>query len=563
MKKSRKIIITFLAITSLIMLALSLTACKTSSLAKKLDMPLNAKIEISHRKSGTEYFIYWDAVDGAEKYSITIDGKQTESKTNSLNATTFMTEGSYSRVNIQALGNGITTRESDVNKAVLQAEKVSDILVFQLSDDGTFYSVSSYAMDKESLAGKIVMPDYFNGLPVEEVAEKGFFIAGDGVINPSTGVGCNNVSTSFRFPKYLKKISDLAFAYCTVVKDVKLPETVTEIGAQAFYSCLRLQNVDLSNVTSIGNRAFEGCKALSKTELSADIAHMGIMVFDGTNVVENSVGDAIILGNVLYGLTDKTLTEYTVPNNVTKFAGGAFADCNKLEKIDYSHDVEFLGDYTFYNCSALTSATISQNQTEIGEYDFYKCSSLTEISLPIGLKSIGDFAFYKCSSLKEVAIPSGVTDIGDAAFSETAITSIVLPEGLNKVGYATFLSCRNLTEVTLPETLEEIGEIAFAQCRLKSIVIPKSVKKINTSFIAYSTACKSIYYLGTKDEYDAIELVDTDSNGEALPSDYLTAYRIATIYYYSETEPQLNADGNEYVGSFWRFVDGVATPWTI
>lgn len=33
------------------------------------------------------------------------------------------------------------------------------------------------------------------------------------------------------------------------------------------------------------------------------------------------------------------------------------------------------------------------------------------------------------------------------------------------------------------------------------------------------------------------------------------------MYYYSETEPELNSDGTAYDGNYWRYVDGVPTVW--
>lgn len=35
----------------------------------------------------------------------------------------------------------------------------------------------------------------------------------------------------------------------------------------------------------------------------------------------------------------------------------------------------------------------------------------------------------------------------------------------------------------------------------------------------------------------------------------------ADRYYYSETEPALNEDGSGYDGNYWRYADGVPTPW--
>ncbi len=578
MTKLKKTLILIFALSALCALSMAFSACTNTSLAKKLDMPINVSLEISHRKSGTEYFLYWDAVEGAEKYSITVDGKTAEAKTAPLNATELMTEGAYSRVYIKAIGNGVTTRDSDENKPVLFAEKVSDVLVFQLSDDEKYYSVSSYAMDKEQLAGKIVMPDYYNGLPVEEISENGFFVNDGGVVNPSTGVGCNNVTTSFRLPKYLKKINKLAFAYCTTIKDVKLPDTVTEIGVGGFYSCTRLQSINLQKVTSVGRLAFYNCQSLTTVELSTDLDYFGKDVFKDTPIVTNAVGTELVIGNLLYSVNDKEVTEYTVPETVTKFASAAFYGCSKLKTLNYTNDAYLLGEGVFYGCSALESVKIPEGTKKLYNSSFYKCSALTEITIPDSVTEIDDYAFASCSGIETLTIPNGLTTIGNYAFENCSklteinlpdtletiglfcflqdknLSSVKLPSNLTKIESGVFLDCEALKSVVIPDSVTEIGYAAFGQCyALEYMVLPKSLKKLNLSFIAFSNNCKSLYYNCSFEDFNAIEKDNTDPDGAELASTVTAAYHSAKHYVYSETA------NDSYLS--WRYVDGVPTPW--
>ena len=43
-----------------------------------------------------------------------------------------------------------------------------------------------------------------------------------------------------------------AFRECTLLRSVKLADTITEIGAQAFYGCSQLRAIDLNNITEYG-----------------------------------------------------------------------------------------------------------------------------------------------------------------------------------------------------------------------------------------------------------------------------------------------------------------------
>jgi hypothetical protein len=70
------------------------------------------------------------------------------------------------------------------------------------------------------------------------------------------------------------------------------------------------------------------------------------------------------------------------------------------------------------------------------------------------------------------------------------------------------------------------------------------VTTIGYSVFEGCTSLTSVYYTGTAETWAGIEIGWND---------YLTYY--ATRYYYSETTPT-------EAGNYWRYVDGVPTPWT-
>jgi hypothetical protein len=57
-------------------------------------------------------------------------------------------------------------------------------------------------------------------------------------------------------------IGEKALAW-SKAQTVKLGKNITALGAQAFYCCLQLTSIDLSNVRSIAIDAFESCAKLS------------------------------------------------------------------------------------------------------------------------------------------------------------------------------------------------------------------------------------------------------------------------------------------------------------
>lgn len=68
---------------------------------------------------------------------------------------------------------------------------------------------------------------------------------------------------SINIPNSITEIGDNAFWYCQLLESVNIPNSVTKIGTGAFDSCTTLESVIISNsVTEIGPGAFRDCYEL-------------------------------------------------------------------------------------------------------------------------------------------------------------------------------------------------------------------------------------------------------------------------------------------------------------
>ncbi len=264
-------------------------------------------------------------------------------------------------------------------------------------------------------------------------------------------------------------IGESAFKGFIKLKNVVLPDTITDIENEAFSGCVELERIHLPDVViRIGESAFYGCSSLKSVSVPGNVKQIGSFAFSRSG-----------------------LTSIVLPDTVMFIGKGAFKNCDKLKSVTLPQGIIRVANAMFDDCDKLTSITIPDNVLYIGDNAFSLCTRLAGVTFPDGLISIGSMAFFGCASLKNLAIPPNVTVIGSAAFCEcTALTGVSIPEGVASLGGTAFSYCIRLTEVTIPEGVTSIGESAFNLCgKLKSVVIPDSMKEIGAS--AFS-GCKKL-----------------------------------------------------------------------
>lgn len=114
----------------------------------------------------------------------------------------------------------------------------------------------------------------------------------------------------------------------------------------------------------------------------------------------------------------------------------------------------------------MTEWKVPSGIAAIGPYAFQNCTNLTKVTIPGTVTSIGDNAFQNCINLAEVAISSGVTSIGIWAFgcreNRTALARIFIPASVTSIEYAAFYNT-SLTDVYYGGTEEEWNAIQIGQ----------------------------------------------------------------------------------------------------
>lgn len=222
------------------------------------------------------------------------------------------------------------------------------------------------------------------------------------------------------------KIGEDALKDNTTITSVTIPDSVTEIGSNAFAGCTNLTSVnyagDWSNLTiQSGNPAVQ------------DAANAPLFDFEFTP--DNT---AVIVTNYKY---NGAAADVTIPS---RYKG---------------KPVTTIGHAAFFN-SAVTSVTIPDSVTSISDDAFVNCPQLTNISIPNSVTYIGFFAFGSCTSLKSITLPSSLSSISGALFSGCSqLTTIHIPVSVTSIGNNAFADCPSLMTVTYPGSKTQWDDI--------------------------------------------------------------------------------------------------------
>ena len=208
-------------------------------------------------------------------------------------------------------------------------------------------------------------------------------------------------------PQNLTKIGAHCFENAQF-EQITIPDTVTEIGNNAFYYCDLLVSITLpQGLQKISDYMFAYCRSLTSITIPAAVTEIGTQAF-------------IVSG----------LTTITIPSTVTALGSSAFASCESLTSMAIQAAVTAIPDEFASDCP-LTSLTLPNTLQTIGKLAFSRVIGfqVTELTIPASVTSIGTFAFggNTPNQMTLTVLPTTPPTLGNTAFNLDTGSVIKVP----------------------------------------------------------------------------------------------------------------------------------------
>jgi len=396
---------------------------------------------------------------------------------------------------------------------------------------------------------------------VKQICVSNWDTNGDGELSKAEAAAVKEIGTVFKDNKEItsfdefqyfigvKTLAYRTFYYCSNLKSIILPNSITEVRGAAFYYCPKLTSISFpdNDGCTLYRGAIADCHALttvylpkntmisgatpfyycsSLTAIEVDAANVNLKSVDGVVYTKN--GESIIAYpcgkkqteyTVLSGtkiINDyafnycRNLLKVTLPSTVEVIRNSAFSDCDYLTTINLPNSVITIGGYAFAWCYKLASITLPNSVTVIDQQAFWCCDELPSITIPASVTFIGTGAFAHCVSLNSIVVESGNTMYDSRnncnAIIETNSNKLiagckntVIPSSVTSIEKSAFRSCEDMTSIAIPNSVTSIGSDAFGFCtKLKTITIPESVTSIGDGAFYACSALKEVRSLISK-----------------------------------------------------------------
>jgi len=298
--------------------------------------------------------------------------------------------------------------------------------------------------------GVVTIPDTINGLSVTGIGDSAFF-----------GFGLTSVS----IPNSVTNIGDEAFFYCFQLTAVFFQGNAPNLGLHVFGSPTFFDGFDFPDCyylpgTTGWDSTFGGCSSFLIIPPFYCTCANGVVTINGYTgsggmlIIPNMIENLPVTDIASDAFKNVTLTSVTIPNSITNIGSDAFTGCSLASITFLSGSHAHIGEDAFLYCGNLTNITFPDSGAiGIGMFAFNACDGLSSITIPKSVAGIEYGAFAHCSSLTNVLFSSSDTGIGEFAFYYcTALTSVCFTDNAPGTHWTAFMGANQAIIYYLPGT---------------------------------------------------------------------------------------------------------------
>ena len=388
--------------------------------------------------------------------------------------------------------------------------------------------------------------------------------------------GCSSIESAV-IPESLNDADTLGlFSECKSLKTLTV--NAKALRGSSIYDCPALETVITGDTNEMLDSCFKKCPALKTVVLGQGIktlksafcgcTALSDISFPDTDfiVIDNIVADTayeqdpfnydengiMYIGKNLVKGTD-AVGDVVVREGTINVSEAAFEKNDNTTSVVFPASVKTIRDRSFRYCKSLKSVKAVGVLESVG-YAFCECPQLSVVDIPTGLtkfpggalsfrgtayikdeKNFDDTALYVGGMLvgyytshmpRRYSVRRGTAVIADYAFNwvyghdtpSDIEVSFNLPEGVEYVGKYAFNNSGDVMSIVIPKSVKFIGEGCFSSSSGSSDDYDDSDRDVKEGpgyNYDYSSA-RDIYYLGTEEDWNKIELYAEIPEGTAL-----------------------------------------------
>ena len=355
----------------------------------------------------------------------------------------------------------------------------------------------------------------------------------------------NTGLTGIRIPGGVKDLT-VVFDGCSALTEATLAEG-TETLSGTFRNCAALTTLSLpSTLTGIGFNSFYGCDALTDIHYGGTWEQWQAISIDSYNIP---------LGMAVKHCADRSLI-------VTGTSGDGLSwelDGEGTLTVSGVGSMDYTPGWNGYR-ARIRRAVLQEGVTDISQNSFNKCENLTEIRVPASVSKIGDIAFTDSTALLRIDVAEGNENYwsrdgvlyGPCSDYDSSPAlrcypagrtegSFTVPEGVLAIGRYAFSECAFLEELILPTGVTKLDSDSIRDCpALRAVTVPHTVTNIGRNHVLDN--CPALTVRGYDDSP-----IEAFAREQELPWESLGSIPYTVIYIDFETSEDPAAELKEAV----------------